>query len=72
MKTKELIKELQKLDPETEVYFTNYGTSCPVEEIVEGYYVENEFDGPEVIACGEEEKEDYGIEEDQDKVAMIV
>jgi len=70
MKAVDLIAELEKLDPETEVY-TDQECAMPVNGVYTGYYIDDGFDAPHVVCIDEEDKSDYNIPPSQGKVAVI-
>jgi len=49
MKVKKIIQKLQKLDPELDVFIDAGNGANMVNQILEGYYIDNEFDAPEVL-----------------------
>jgi hypothetical protein len=71
MKVETLIAKLQKLNPKAEAYI-DQECAMPITDVEEGYYVDNEFDAPEVLCITEDEFDDYGIPEGgAEKVVVI-
>ena len=72
MKVKQLIKKLQKFNPDAEVKISETGCKNvhDVNDIFAGWFIDDGFDAPEVIAEGEN-TEDYDIDKDQEKVVCI-
>jgi hypothetical protein len=72
MKVKQLIKKLQKFDPESEVMISE--TACNnvhhIDDVFAGWFVDDEFNPPEVISEGEN-PEDYDIDITKPKVVCI-
>lgn len=72
MKVKQIIKKLQKFNPESDVYVdSGYGANM-VNQIFEGYYVDNECDAPEVLCIKEDELKDYDCTLDDVKKAVCI
>lgn len=72
MKIKQLIKKLEKLDPNAEIMISE--TACAnvheISDVMQGWVLDNEFDAPEFIQDSEK-PEDYDIDPKQKKVVCI-
>jgi len=72
MKVKQLIKKLQKFNPESEVKMKEIGCSNvrDIDDVSQGWYLDNEFDAPDFI----DESDDpslYDIDPKQEKIVCI-
>jgi hypothetical protein len=72
MKIKNLIKKLQKFDPEAEVLISETASKNvhEISDVFCGWFIDNEFDAPEVIS-DKENPENYDIDASQPKVVCI-
>lgn len=71
MKVKTLIAKLQKFDPESKVY-VDQACAMPVVNVLEGYYIDDEFDGPQILCVPEDELKDYDISEGEAKKEVLI
>jgi hypothetical protein len=60
MNAKELIKKLQKFDPQMEIYI-DQNCVAPITDVTEGYYVDNNFDGTAILDVAEEDLGNYDL-----------
>lgn len=72
MKVKQLIKKLQKFDPDAEVMISELACENvhEVSDVFSGWLLDDEFDAPTVISEGEN-PEDYDIDISKPKVVCL-
>jgi len=70
MKVKQLIKKLQKFNPESEVMIKELAcqTIRSLDEVFEGWYIDDGFDTPDIV---DEHPEDYDIDPKQEKIVCL-